>query len=128
MPSFVVMSWPIPQLAVFVTIAIPLLISVFTTITDEMAESGADRFRGLLTFRRVCVNVHWSMAAFYFGISRGALYPSASADTREVASALMFASLVLGLLGTVLIRRVSWLAYMLAGISLVVVLWVGTTL
>lgn len=122
------MSVPLPRLVVFVTIAIPLLISVFTTVTDEMAESGAERFRALLTFQRVCVNVQWSLAAFYFGISRSALYPNSSADIREISSTLMIASLILGLLGTVFIRRASWLAYTFAGLSLLVVLGIGTRL
>jgi hypothetical protein len=106
---FALASWPIPRVAVFVTIAIPLLISIFATITDEMAESGADRFRGALTLRRVCVNVQWSASAFYFGISRGALYPTATSDVRDFSSVLMIVSLVAALLGTVLIRRYAWL-------------------
>ena len=112
-----------------VTIAIPLLISVFTTVTDEMAESGAQKFRGSLTILRICVNVQWSVAAFYFGISRGALFAAtASDDLRQICSMLMIVSLILGLLGTVFIRRYMWLAYTLACASLVAVLAIGAQL
>jgi hypothetical protein len=60
-------------------------------------------------------------AAFYFGISRGALYPNAAENIRQISSVLMIGSLIVALLGTVFIRRFARTAYLVASISLLVV-------
>jgi hypothetical protein len=80
-------------------LGIPLLISIFATVTDEAAESGADKFRVGLAVRRMCVNAHWSLAGFYLGATRGVLFPQAPAGIRDLALFLVIVSLLLGLVG-----------------------------
>jgi hypothetical protein len=60
-------------------------------------------------------------AAFFFGRSRGALYPNAAENIRQISSVLMIGSLIVALLGTVFIRRFVRTAYLVASISLLVV-------
>ena len=108
-------------------IGIPLLISIFATTTDEMAESGADRFRVGLAVRRMCVNAHWSLAAFYIGATRGVLFPQATARTRDIAFILMGVSLFLGLAGTIALRRAGWSLSIIAILSLILFVWFGST-
>src|SRR5947209_3294820 len=84
------LCWFVPQLALSLALGIPLLISLFATVTDEMAESGADRFRLALTARKLSVNAQWSFTGFYLGAARGVLFPKASNNVRDEALVLVF--------------------------------------
>jgi hypothetical protein len=108
-------------------LGIPLLISIFATTTDEMAESGADNFRVGLAVRRMCVNAHWSLAGFYIGATRGVLFPQAPARTRDIAFILMCGSLFFGLVGAIALRRAGWLLSLIVILSAVLFVWFGTT-
>ena len=107
-------------------IGVPLLISIFATTTDEMAESGAEKFRVGLAARRMCVNAHWSLAAFYVGTTRGALFPQASAHVKDIALLLMGLSLLFGLVGAILLRRSPLWLYIMVTTSTLLFIWFGS--
>jgi hypothetical protein len=108
-------------------LGIPLLISIFATTSDEMAESGADKFRVGLALRRMCVNAHWSLAGFYIGATRGVLFPQAAALTRDIALALVCVSLFFGLVGAIALRRARWLLFLIVILSAALFVWFGST-
>jgi hypothetical protein len=116
------------QFSLLLVLGIPLLISIFATITDEAAESGAERFRVGLVARRICVNAHWSLAGFYFGAARGVLFPKAPPEIRDFALFLVLVSIFLGAVGTIALRRSGLLLTFIVIVSTVLFLWFGTRL
>src|ERR1700694_482562 len=113
------------QFSLFLILGIPLLISIFATITDEAAESGADKFRISLTGRKMCVNAHWSLAGFYFGAARGVLFPQASQEIKDFALTLVLVSLVLGAVRTIALRRSGLLLSLIVILSIGLFVWFG---
>ncbi len=111
----------------FLVLGIPLLISCFATITDEAAESGAEKFRVMLTVRRICVNAQWAFAGFYFGAARGVLFPEASSDIKGMAIGLVVASLVLGAVGAIALRRSKLALLTIVVLSIGLFVWFGLT-
>ena len=114
------------QFSLLLVLGIPLLISIFATVTDEAAESGAEKFRVGLVARRICVNAHWSLAGFYFGAARGVLFPSAPPEIREYAMGLVVLSFVSCAIGTISLLRSTIGLFIIVVISIVLLILFGT--
>jgi hypothetical protein len=118
---FAAVFWlPLPVLT---SIAIPVLLSIISTVTTEAAESGRDNIRGNALAINACANVQWALMAFYVLIARGVLLPSTNASTKDGAWIWMFVSLLFA--GVAQLKKYSRLAPLLAAVAFVIVLFFG---
>ena len=70
------------QFSLFLILGIPLLISIFATITDEAAESGADKFRISLTGRKMLECALVTRWLLFWSSAWSIVSPSISGDQR----------------------------------------------
>jgi len=126
--AWLIAAWRYLPRPVLFAMAIPISLSIITTITDEGAEVGRDGFRGDVVVRKGSVNVHWGLLAFYLAAARGILTPNTSPQMRDGALVLLFVSFALGLIATFTIKVKPYVPPIAAAISLLIVLLFGKSI
>lgn len=93
MIAWSIAAWKVMTGAAMLSLAMPLLLSIMSALTDEAAEGGGS-IRGKQLWDKCCANSQWALAAFYLLIMRGISFPGAP---KELAVGLFVLSCILGL-------------------------------
>lgn len=123
---WMLLAWASLATSVLLSMGIPVILSILTTVTDEGAESGSASFRGNAVMHRACVNIHWGLTAFYLSIIRGILFPSIAPALKEGAWGLLFVSILFGVIGAFTIRKQGYVPPIVAILSSIFVLAFGS--
>ena len=110
--------------ATLISLAIPLLLSMFPTVLDELVEKG-ENYRGEAMFQKGCVSCQSAFVAFYFLILRGILFPGIDPTVREELWIPLLLSLLFAIVGAFSVKTRPLVGPIMAGISFSIVLYVG---